>query len=98
MAHGGAGGDDAADGLARLDLRAQAPHFAHEIAVLDGLAQGQDQDLGLHWLGEVVEGARLHRGHRGVDGAVSGDDDDPRLGLARLHGGDHPQPVARAQA
>ena len=59
--------------------------------------QRGDDVIGVDRLGEIIDGAELHRVHRGGDVAVAGEDDAARFGAAALQRGDDVEPVAVAE-
>ena len=59
--------------------------------------QSRRHVVGVDRLGQIIDGAELHRVHRGGDIAVAGEDDAARLGPAALERADHVEPVAVPQ-
>jgi hypothetical protein len=68
--------DDLAEVVAALELRAQVDDLALERAPLERPAHEREQLVLLEGLGEVIEGAQLHGGHRRADRLHRGDQDD----------------------
>jgi hypothetical protein len=86
LPHGGALADQIAERAGSIHRTPQAPILLLQRAALDGALHGQQHDIGLEGLGDVVERARSHRLDGGVDGAEGGHQDHGRLAaeLAQL--------------
>ena len=85
------------DGVAQAAVAAQLDGLAHEATAGDGLLD-REQELGhVEGLEQVIEGARFGGLDGGLEGAVSGDQDDrePRLGAVQF--ADQVQPVQSRQ-
>ena len=76
LAHLGALTHDRAEHAALTERAFQAPHVIEQLAPLPSSVHGQDQPIAIERLGHVVVRARAHRGDRGLDLELRGDDDD----------------------
>ena len=94
------------DGILADDLRRAATHgelllqqqvLGHDAALLERARDEQQQVIGIDRLGEEVERAFLHRGHRVLDAAVRGHHDDRQVGVDLLRRAQHAEAVAVRQ-
>src|SRR5262249_35761723 len=75
LLHGLALADEPAMSPQRLDALAEHRHLAERLRLLQAPVDEDPQPRRVHRLGQVIVRAALHRGDRGLDGAVSGEDD-----------------------
>src|SRR5262245_36898018 len=92
--HRPARADDPAAAGAGAQLAAQPPVLERERLLLERLLDHQPDLVDLERLGQVVVGAFLHRGDRGLGGGEGGDHDDHRLGRDLVREAQHVEPRA----
>ncbi len=72
--------------------------FGDDAALVERAGNEEEQMIGVDGLREEVHRPFLHRGHRILDAAVGGHDDDRNVGIDLLRGAQHPEAVAVRQA
>jgi hypothetical protein len=93
LLHRRAAADEPAHAPDVLDPAPQDRDLVERAGALQRLLDQQSQPLEVDRLGEVVVGALAHRGDRGVDGGLSGEDDDRYPGHLLLERAEQAQAV-----
>ena len=86
LLHAPVGADQVLDPEAAPQLLAQPAVLVHQARALERALDGQEEDVAVEGLGEVVEGSLAHRLDRRVDGPVGGHEHDARPRLLALDG------------
>src|SRR6266446_6808701 len=79
LLHGGADSEQRSEAPALLELAAEQRHFFLDLRPLHRLVQHHAQALRVDRLGQIVVGAVPHRGDRGLDRGMAGQENDHRV-------------------